>query len=129
MGKRTIEEWFSLTSEGRNGWTQFYKELMGLPISDIDRFMKAVNDFGHGIMFESVLAASTRKFTSDPLGYVLGIAIGKTNQLIGEISEDARYKMQLEKAKQRSMLQNEELEAKLEKARKLHVKDSEQEER
>ncbi len=120
MTKRTIVEWVAVTQKGKSGWIQCYKELLGSPISDIDKFMKAVKDFGGEIMLEAIVAASTRKLTGDPLNYVLGIAVAKTNELISAISEDARYKMQLDMAKQRIETQNDELEDKLERARKAH---------
>lgn len=92
--------------------------MLASPLSDIPRFLKAVSDFGHEIMFESVLAASTRKLTGDPLNYVIAIAVAKANDEVQQISDSDRYRMRLEKNKQRVIQQNEELEAKIERARK-----------
>jgi hypothetical protein len=117
LGKRTIFDWVAITKNEKSGWSQFYKEYMGYPLSDTTRFIKAVEDFGHSIMFEAVIAASTRKLEGDPLGYVMAIALAKVREKVEEISEDARYKMRMERSKQRIAMQNEELEAKLERAR------------
>jgi hypothetical protein len=70
-------------------------------------------------MFESILAASTKKLTGDPLNYVLGIAIAKASEAARDTTEDDRYRMRLERNKARVISQNEELENKIEKARKL----------
>lgn len=118
MGKHTILDWVAITKNEKSGWSQFYKEMLASPLSDIPRFLKAVGDFGHEIMFESILAASTRKLEGDPLNYVIAIAVSKVNDEVKQITEDGRYKMRLEKSKQRVTSQNEELEAKIERARK-----------
>lgn len=71
-------------------------------------------------MFESILAASTKKLTGDPLNYVIGIAVAKAGNEAKEITADDRYRMRLEKSKQRILSQNEELENKYERARKAN---------
>lgn len=119
MTKRTIYDWVAATTD-ENGWAYCYKELLGLPISDKKKFMKAVDDFGSSIMLQSIMAASTRKLTGDPLNYVMGIAIAKANEIIADASDEAKYQMQLDKSKHRVAQQNEELEAKLERARKAN---------
>lgn len=119
MGKRTISDWVAITKNEKSGWSQYYRELLGQPLSDIPRFIKAVGDFGHSIMFESVLAASGRNITGDPLNYVIGIAVAKASEEARDISDNARYRMRLEKSRERVISQNEELEAKYERARKV----------
>lgn len=118
MGK-TISDWVAITKNEKSGWSQFYRELLGQPLSDIPRFNKAVGDFGHGIMFESILAASPKKLQGDPLNYVIGIAIAKAQQEAKEITDDSKRQLRLDKAKQRTISQNEELEGKYERARKV----------
>ena len=116
----TISDWVAITKNEKSGWSKFYREFLGQSLSDIPAFLKAVSDFGHAIMFEAVLAASTKKLKGDPLNYVLGIAIAKATESAREISADEKYRMRMEKAKERVISQNEELEAKIERARKLH---------
>lgn len=118
MGKHTISDWVAITKNEKSGWSQFYNDLLGQPLSDIPRFLKAVGDFGHEIMFQSIIAASTKKLTGDPLNYVIGIAISKASDISKDASEDTRYRMRLEKNVLRTAQQNEELEAKYERARK-----------
>ena len=118
MGK-TIFDWVAITKNEKSGWSQFYREIIGQPLSDIPRFSKAVADFGHQIMFDSILAAGTKKLTGDPLNYVIGIAIAKAQQEAKEISDDSKRRMRLARAKQRTVTQNEELEGKYERARKV----------
>ena len=118
MGKHTIEDWVAITKNEKSGWSEFYRDFLGQPLSDIQRFLKAVGDFGHGIMFESIIAASTKKLTGDPLNYVIGIAIAKASDISKGANEDTRYKLRIEKSKQRIAQQNEELESKYERARR-----------
>ncbi len=119
MGKHTISDWVAITKNEKSGWSDFYRDLLGQPLSDIPRFLKAVSDFGHEIMFASIIAASTKKLTGDPLNYVIGIAIAKASDISKDASEDTRYRMRLEKNILRTAQQNEELEAKIERARKI----------
>ena len=117
MGSKSITEWLAITSqEGKTGWTRFYKELLGHPVSKPAKFFEAVDNFGQRIMFESILSASTRTLEGDPLSYVLAIAISKVNEEIEQISNTERYRVNLEKSKQRTEQQNEQLESKLLKA-------------
>lgn len=118
MGKRTIYDWVAITKNEKSGWSEFYREFLGQPLSDTARFLKAVSDFGHQIMFDSILSASTRKLTGDPLNYVVAIAVATAQEEAQRISEEKLYKMRLDKSKQRVAMQNEALEEKLERARK-----------
>jgi hypothetical protein len=117
LGKHTINDWVAITKNEKSGWSDFYRDLLGQPLSDIPRFLKAVSDFGHSIMFESIIATSTKKLTGDPLNYVIGVAVSKASDISKDATEDARYKMRLEKSKMRIAQQNEELEDKYERAR------------
>jgi hypothetical protein len=113
----SITDWFAITSqEGRSGWLQFYKTFLKTPISKPAEFFQAVENFGRGIMFSAVVAASTRKLEGDPFAYVMAIAIAKVNEEMEKITATDRYAMNLQKAKQRTELQNEELEHKIHKA-------------
>jgi len=113
-------DWLTITkTEGKAGWERFYKVYLGSPISQSKRFFDAVDRLGHEIVFEAVVAASFRTLDGDPLNYVLAVALSKFNDEIQGIGEADRYKFNLEKAKQRVSLQNEELERKLEKAREI----------
>lgn len=122
MATRTISDWVAITKNEKSGWSQFYRALLGQPLSDTTRFLKAVADLGHNNMFEAIVSASTRKLTGDPLNYVVAIAVAKVNNEIQEITESDKYRMRLEKSKQRIIRQNEELENKIEKARSLSGK-------
>ena len=119
MGKRSISDWVAITKNEKGGWAEFYQSFLAYPLSDTKRFLKAVDDFGHTIMFESVIAAGTQKLTKDPLNYVIAIAISKINEEVKDSNDDIKYKMRLDKSKERVILQNEELERKLEKARNV----------
>lgn len=120
MGKRTISDWVAITKNEKSGWAEFYREMLGSPLSDTPRFLKAVADMGHDTMFDAIVSASIRKLDGDPLNYVLAIAIAKVKEEVQNITSDDRYRLKLEKSKQRVSLQNEELEAKLERARKAN---------
>lgn len=113
MGEQSISDWVAITKTKKSGWAEFYRAFLRQPLSDIPRFLKAVDDFGHLTMFEAVLAASTRKLTGDPLSYVIGIALNKVRTDLEEIDEDERYRMRLEKAMLRTQMQNEAIEERI----------------
>lgn len=117
---KSILEWFTLTKTGeRKVWSDFYKMMLGRTISQPDRFFGAVDRFGHSIMFEAIVASSTKKFSDDCLDYVLAVAYRKVNEEIEDITEEDRYRMSLDKAKLRTQMQNEEALSKIEKAKEM----------
>lgn len=117
MGKKLITEWFTSTSQGGEiSWREFYKSLLGQDISQPVRFFKALNDFGHIVMFEAVVASSTKKLEGDPLNYVIAVAVAKVNAEIEAITASGKYALSVQKAKQRVEMQNDELESKIMKA-------------
>jgi hypothetical protein len=114
---KSIADWYAITSqEGKTGWLRFYNKFLGRPVSKPAEFFQAVENFGRGIMFSAVVAASTRKLEGDPFAYVMAIAVAKVNEEMEEITAADRYAMNLQKAKQRTELQNEELDHKIQKA-------------
>lgn len=116
----TAIDWFAIIAEDKeSGWKRFYADCFKKPLSNPKRFFDAVERFGTTIMFESVLAASVRELDGDPLNYILATALAKTNDEIEDITEADKYAFNLRKSKQRMALQNEELEAKLERAKEL----------
>ena len=117
MSKKSVIDWFNSTSQGGEvAWRSFYKSLLGQAISQPDRFFKALDNFGHPIMFEAVIAASTKKLGNDPLNYVIAIAVAKVNEQLESITASGKYALSVQKAKQRVEMQNDELESKIVKA-------------
>lgn len=118
MGSKTsIADWFAITSqEGRKGWLQFYKSMLGVPLSKPDKFFQLVENLGHMVMFEAVVSTSTRSLEGDPFSYVMAVAVAKANDQIEAMVAADRYALNIAKAKQRTELQNEELENRIQKA-------------
>lgn len=120
MESHSISDWVSIIKTQKSGWSQFYRAMLGHPLSDLPRFLKAVNDFGEPVMLDAVISASTKKFeNSDPLAYVLAIAINKVRDEVQQIDADAKYRLRLSKMKERTRLQNEELEEKIRRAKSV----------
>lgn len=117
MDTKSVSDWLAITSqEGRTGWSKMYKNFLLRPVSNPDRFFQAVDNFGQVIMFESIISASTRNLEGDPLNYVIAVAVAKVNEQIESITAADRYALNLKKSKQRTALQNEEVEEKFRKA-------------
>lgn len=122
MSNPSVLDWLTITkTAGKEGWSNFYEKFLGQSISQPERFFTAVERFGHEAIFDAIIIASTKTITGDALNYVIGIAVNRITEEIEEIGEAERYRLNLAKAKQRIALQNEELEAKLEKAREINV--------
>ena len=122
-----IEYWLTVISEDTSGWTgwqRFYQKYIGQPLVHLDKLQRAVQLYGKKIVFEAVIASSIRTFEGDALPYVLAVASRMAITEAEQISEEARYKMNLERSKQRVVMQNEEIENKLEKARERYGKES-----
>ena len=118
MGSKSALDWLAITKKGgETGWKLFYKEMLHLPVSQPDKFFRAVETFGHENLFRAIIAASFKKLEGDPLSYVLGIAMNNFAKELQEQKEASRYEFNMDKAKHRVTLQNEELEAKLESAK------------
>ena len=119
MAGRTPAQWFIITQRDEKGWYEFYKELLKQPISQPDRFFKAVETLGHLNMFNAVVSASLRKLSGDPLSYVIGIAMNKSSDDVKERYQESTYEANIEEAKKRTLEQNKKMEIKLEKAREI----------
>jgi len=94
--------------------------MVGFPVSSYPRFYKALNQYGEGILFDSIVAASDKSFDSDPLNYVLKIAHNKWKEQEEELDASEEYEADIEKAKRQSRKQSDELAKKLDKARRIN---------
>lgn len=120
MSKPSGIDWLTITrNEGEAGWKRFYQSYIGQPLIQSKRLMDAVDKLGDVIVFESIVAASFRKIEGDALPYILAIALSKFDEELSGINSAERYRFNINKAKQRVALQNEELETKFEKAKEL----------
>jgi hypothetical protein len=75
---KSLSQWrFEIKRFGKAHLGKFYTSMVGFPVSSYPRFYKALNQYGEGILFDSIVAASDKSFDSDPLNYVLKIAHNK----------------------------------------------------
>jgi len=118
--EKPILDWLEIIrTHGKSGWSQFYKSMLGHPISDVARFYSSVDHFGDTVVFEAIVATSTKNIKDDPLNYVLSVAGKFFIEKIETIDEDKKYQFALDKAKERVRMQNEELEIKIEQAKEI----------
>jgi hypothetical protein len=108
-----------IEDQGITGWLKFYESSLKQPVSDTEGLSWAIQSYGRWPVVEGILAASKKKMQGDPLPYVLSVATAKWKEDYIESTADAKYKRGLERSKQRVVQQNEELQDKLEKARRV----------
>jgi hypothetical protein len=97
------------------GWSRVFKDILGQPLSDKERFLKAVDNYGELIIFESLVITSTKKINNDPLNYVLAVAAKKWKEdlisLITSDQEDIKANKSIEQSQKDSLLLFERIEA------------------
>lgn len=111
----------SLITGGREAWETFYAEKVSHAISDLERFNRALAEYGPWPMYEAIIIASVKKIETDPLNYILTVAHSKWKEQEYSTEEDARYALRVEQAKLQSQEFNEELARKIEKARRRNA--------
>jgi hypothetical protein len=118
---KSLSQWrFEIKRFGKPHWGRFYTSLVGFPVSNYPRFYKAINQYGESIFFDSIVAASDKKFESDPLNYVIKIAHTKWKEQEAELDASEEYEAEIDKAKKESRRRSEELQTKLDKARRIN---------
>lgn len=118
MSSRTPSQWFEIT-QTEIGWREFYEAHMRQPISHPERFFKAVESLGHVNVFSAIISASLKKLEGDPLPYILAIALNKFSEQLKEQAEGDKYELSMTKTKKRIKKQNQDLEVRIERARKV----------
>lgn len=117
---KSLSQWrFEIKRFGKSHWGKFYTSLMGFPVSSYPRFYKALERYGESIFFDAIVSASDRTFDSDPLNYVFKVAHNKWKEAEEELDASEEYEENIEKAKLESRRHSDELQKKLEKARRL----------
>jgi hypothetical protein len=106
------------------GWSRVFKDILDQPISDKERFLKAVDNYGELIIFESLVITSSKRIDNDPLNYVLAVANQKWKaELVSQAKAD-EDSIKISKAVERSKIDNEQLYEKIEAAkRRVHATD------
>jgi len=103
------------------GWSRVFKDILGQPISDNERFLRAVDNYGDLIIFEAIIITSSKRIDNDPLNYVLAVANQKWKaELVSQtkVDEDS---IKISKAIERSKIDNKQLYEKIEAAkRRVH---------
>lgn len=111
---KSLSRWrFDLQRGGNKAWLAFFKEYLGTPVSSIPRFYRALKNYGFWPMFEAIVESSDRDLTGDPLNYVVAVAKNKWKEREQEDENTETYLSDIEKAKERSKRDNDELAKKL----------------
>jgi hypothetical protein len=117
--EKPLSEWRAeLKRNGKNHWLRFYAALVGTPVSSNPRFYKALKLYGEWPMFEAIVASSGATLTGDPLNYVLKVCSNKWKEMQQDADEEDEYIKEIERIKEASHKQNEEMAAKLKKVSK-----------
>jgi len=122
----TLEKYLEeIRRDKKAGWSRVFSDILGQPLSDKERFLKAVDNYGDLIIFESLVVTSSKRMTSDPLNYVLAVANQKwRDDLISQAKAD-EDSIKTNRAIERSKNANQSLHEKIEEAkRRIHATDS-----
>ena len=122
----TLEKYLEeIRRDKKAGWSRVFADILGQPLSDKERFLKAVDNYGDLIIFESLVVTSSKRMTGDPLNYVLAVANQKwRDDLISQAKADEdsiKTNMAIEKSKNANQLLYEKIE---EAKRRIHATDS-----
>jgi hypothetical protein len=112
----TLEKYLEEIRRDRTaGWSRVFKDILGQPLSDKERFLKAVDNYGELIIFESLVVTSTKKISGDPLNYMLAVASKKWKEDLIDIvtsdQEDIKANRSIEQSQKDSMHLYERIEA------------------
>ena len=122
----TLEKYLEeIRRDKKAGWSRVFADILGQPLSDKERFLKAVDNYGDLIIFESLVVTSSKRMTGDPLNYVLAVANQKwRDDLISQAKADEdsiKTNRAIEKSKNANQLLYEKIE---EAKRRIHATDS-----
>lgn len=119
-----LDRWLDrISKEGEVAWRDFYQETFRHEISDVPRFLRAVDNYGADCVFNAIVASSDKKFLfsgfsrGDPLNYVLAVTRRIWDKEQQERHADSEYARKLEESRERSLTLGTELEEKIKKAR------------
>ena len=100
------------------GWSRVYKDILGQPLYDKARFLKAVELYGDIIILESLVITASKKLKTDPLNYFLAVANQRwREEMQREISSDEEA-IKANKAIERTKEAGEQLAEKIERAKR-----------
>jgi hypothetical protein len=88
----TLEKYLAdIRADRIAGWSRVFKDILGQPlsISDRERFLKGVENYGDSIVFEALVITSVKRITTTPINYVLAVAAQKwKEELLAEVKAD-----------------------------------------
>jgi hypothetical protein len=114
----SLTKWRLLIRQyGSKQWVRFYQEFLGVAPSSYPRFYRAIKLYGDWPVFEAIVEASGRELTGDPLAYVLKVANSKWREEASEQDSESEYVESINRAKERSRLQNAQLQKKIKAAK------------
>ena len=119
----TLEKYLEeIRRDKKIGWSRVFLDILGQPLSDKERFLKAVDNYGDLIMFESLVVTSSKRISNDPINYVLAVANQKwRDDLISQARAD-EDSMKTTRAIEKSRNENQLLYEKIEAAkRRVHA--------
>lgn len=102
MSDKSLDDWRSDIKKDKRNWVAFYRELMGVPPSNVPRLYRTLNLYGEWPLFDAIIESSSRSLTGDPLNYVLKVAGNKWREEQQQNDVDDEYALGVEKAKEAS---------------------------
>jgi len=114
-----LDNWIKVIEiSPETAWPAFYEASIGQAVSNTETLFWCIEAYGMWPTFEAILATKKKGGQmNDPLPYVLSVAQAKWRDTVVQLSDESRYSRGIQRAKQKTNEQNEELEAKLRKAK------------
>jgi len=111
---KSLDRWHhELRSLGKSHWVTFYDAFLGTSPSNLPRFYRAINLYGHWPMFEAIVESSDRSLEGDALGYVITVAKNKFKESQTETDAASEYVKSVEESKKNTRTANKVLEKRI----------------
>jgi hypothetical protein len=118
MEEKSLDQWrVELRLYGKRYWLKLYEAFMGQPVSNSTRLYRCVNLYGELIVLDAIVDSSNRDLNGDKLNYVAKVASLKWKEAQREQDSESEYVESINRAKERSRLQNNQLQKKIKAAK------------
>jgi len=115
---KTLSQWrYELRTLPRKHWNNFYREFLGVSISNYPLFYRALKMYDGSLIFDAILATARQEIIDDPLRYVLKVAHEMWKLEQQELDRSDVYEEEIKRAAEETKKRNLQLQNKLRKLR------------
>jgi hypothetical protein len=100
------------------GWSRVYRDILGQPLYDKDRFLNAVELYGEVVIFEAMVATAAKRLKNDPMNYFMTVADQRWREEIKNQAESDKETIRAHRVIEQSKEAGISLAEKIERARR-----------